>query len=296
MSIVMHPLTASAGSPAYSADDYRHAVNPFLVPSNGTAFNCVAGVRVGSPSPLCSINGLTVTVKAHCGICSPWANAGSYTYALMTNETVQVPDSTGNYKIAIVVEDPSRGQGSVPRGLVKVFPYSTADSNIPGLVLSEVLAGTISDTAPRLHDRTVVSVATASQLKNVSAVSGQRAFVAADNKYYVMRDGQWQDSVEVQKVPFGGGEAVIMYGQGSCAVQINGVSTDGGSWASISCPTKVREGCRPPAEVAAPLLTENGGSHTGLVVVIPEGTISVRNMGGTGSDGKRRGCVSWPIG
>lgn len=294
MSIVMHPLTALSGSPAYSADDYRHAVNPFLAPSKGTAFDCVAGVRVGSPSPLCSINGLTVTVKAHCGTCSPWANAGAYTYAFTTDGTVSVPDSTGNYKIAVVVEDPSRGQGSVPRGLLKAFPYSTASNAIPGLVLAEVAAGVVSDVAPRLGDGTVVTVPTSDQLKNVSAVNGQRALVAADNKYYVMRDGQWRDSVEVQKVPFGGGEVDIMYGQGSCGVQINGVATDAGSWASVSCPTKIRSGYRPLVEVSAPLLTENGASNTGLVVILPDGSITVKNMGSTGSTGKRRGNVSWP--
>jgi hypothetical protein len=295
MSIIMHPLTALAGSPAYSADDYRRAVNPFLVPSNGSAFNCVAGVRVGSPSPLCSISGLTVTVKPHCGVCSPWANAGSYTYAFTANETVNVPDSTGNYKIAIVVEDPSRGQGSVPRGLLKVFPYSTANAAIPGLVIAEVSAGTISETAPRLRDSTVVTVTTDSQLKSISAVSGQRAFVAVNNRHYVMRDGKWQDSVEVQKVAFNSGEIVILYGRDLCSVQVNGVVTDAGSWASAVCPTKIREGYRPLTEVSAPLMTENGASNTGLIVVVPEGTISVKNMGSSGSAGKRRGNVSWPV-
>lgn len=295
MSIIMHPLTALAGSPAYSADDYRHAVNPFLVPSSGSAFDCVAGVRVGSPSPLCSINGLTVTVKTHCGVCSPWPNAGSYTYAFTEDETVNVPDSTGNYKIAVVVEDPSRGQGTVPRGLLKVFPYSTANSAIPGLVIAEVAAGVAADVTPRLRDGTVVTVTTANQLRNVSAVSGQRALVAANNKHYVMRGGTWQDSVEVQKVAFGGGEIVIMYGRDSCSVQINGVVTGSDSWASVVCPTKVRDGYRPPVEVSAPLMTENGASNTGLVVIVPDGTIAVKNMGSKGSDGKRRGNVSWPV-
>lgn len=295
MSIVMHPLTALAGSPAYSADDYRHAVNPFLVPSSGAAFDCIPGVRVGSPSPLCSISGLTVTVKPHCGVCSPWSNAGSYTYAFTANETVNVPDSTGNYKIAVVVEDPSRGQGSVPRGLLKVFPYSTANTAIPGLVIAEVAAGGISDVAPRIRDSSVVTVTTSSQLKDISAVSGQRALVAVNNRHYVMKDGKWQDSVEVQKVAFGGGEIIIMYGRDLCSVHVNGVAIDAGSWASAVCPTKIRDGYRPFTEVSAPLMVENGGSNTGLVVIVPEGTIAVKNMGGTGSNGKRRGSASWPV-
>lgn len=295
MSIIMHPLTSLAGTPAYSADDYRHAVNPFLVPSSNGPFNCIAGVRVGSPSPLCAISGLAVSVKPHCGICSPWNNSGSYTYAITAAETVNVPDSTGNYKIAVVVEDPSLSQGSVPRGLLKAFPYSTDNSAIPGLVIAEVAAGIISDTAPRLRDSTVVTVTTDTQLKGISAVDGQRAFVAATNRHYVMKNGQWSDSVEVQRVAMGGGEIVIMYGRDLCSVQVNGVAIDNGSWASGVCPTKILDGYRPFAEVSASLLTENGGSSTGLVVITPEGTIAVKNMGGSGSSGKRRGNVSWPV-
>lgn len=295
MSIVMHPLTALAGSPAYSAGDYRRAVNPFLLPSNGKAFDCIAGVRVGSPSPLCSIDGLEVTVKPHCGICSPWTNLGSYTYVFTANESVNVPDSTGNYKIAVVVEDPSLGQGSVPRGLLKSFPYSTANANIPGLVLAEVSAGVISDVAPRLRDSTVVTVTTSNQLKNVASTNGQRAFVAASNRHYVMRDGKWQDSVEVQRVAFGGGEIDILYGRDVCTVQVNGVAISAGSWDTAVCPTKVRNGYCPLTEVSAPLMVENGGSSTGLVVIVPDGTISIKNMGGPGSNGKRRGNVTWPV-
>lgn len=295
MSIIMHPLTALAGSPAYSADDYRHAVSPFVAPSTGTAFDCIGGVRVGSPSPLCSISGLTVSVKPHCGVCSPWPNAGSYTYAIMTVESVNVPDSTGKYKVAVVVEDPSLSHGTSPRGLLQVFPYATANTAIPGLVVAEVSAGVVSDVAPRLREGTSVEVFSAAQLSNVSAANGQRALVIPSNRRYVRRGGKWQDAVEVQRVAFGGGEIVIIYGQTMCTVQVNGVAIGAGSWDTLVCPTKVREGYRPLVEVSASLMVENGGSSTGLVVVVPDGTITVKNMGGSGSAGKRRGNASWPV-
>ena len=67
MAIIMHPLTAKNGSPEYTADDYRHAINPLLLPSDGTAFNGLSGIRYGSPKPLVTVSGLTVTVKPHCG-------------------------------------------------------------------------------------------------------------------------------------------------------------------------------------------------------------------------------------
>ena len=105
MAIIMHPLTAKNDTPTYTADDYRHAINPLLVPSDGTAFNGLSGIRYGSPSPLVTVKGLTVTVKPHCGTISPWDGLGAYTYAITTNTTVQLADSTNNYKIAVTVED-----------------------------------------------------------------------------------------------------------------------------------------------------------------------------------------------
>lgn len=295
MSIVMHPLTAIAGSPAYTANDYRHVVNPFLFPSSGTAFDCVAGVRAGSPSPLCTIDGLTVTVKPHCGVFSPWANVGAYTYAFTDVETVELADSTGSYKVAVIVEDPSQSQGSTPRGSLRVYSSLTDDGVIPGLVLAEVSSGIISDVAPVLHDGTVLEVLTVDRLSNIAAVDGQRAVVSSTGDNYVRRGGRWQQAVEVQRELIGGGEVVVMYGRSSCIVQVNGVAIGGGSWDSTKCTMKIREGYRPMSEVASPLMSENGGSNTGLVSVIPEGDIVIKNMGSGGSTARRRGNVSWPV-
>lgn len=295
MSIVMHPLTALSGSPAYTANDFRHVVNPFLGPSNGGAFDCVAGVRAGAPNPLCSIDGLTVTVSPHCGVCSPWPNVGAYTYAITDAEEVKVPDSTNPYKIAVVVEDPSQAQGGIPRGELKVFPSSADDTIIPGLVLAEVRSGVASSVAPILHDDTVLEVPSFDRLSGIVATDGQRAVVAATGGNYVMRDGGWQSAVEVQKERLGDGEVVIMYGRSSCSVQVNGVMIKGGSWDAVTCSMKVRQGFCPPEEVSASLMVENGGSVTGLVAVTRDGTISIKNMGAGGSAGRRRGNVSWPV-
>ena len=121
MAIIMHPLTAQNGSPEYTADNYRHAINPLILPSDGTAFNGLSGIRYGSPSPLVTVSGLTVTVKPHCGTISPWNGLGAYTYAITTNTTVQLADSINDYKIAVTVEDPSQSHGTTPRGKIEVF-------------------------------------------------------------------------------------------------------------------------------------------------------------------------------
>ena len=191
MAIIMHPLTAKNSSPEYTADDYRHAINPLLVPSDGTAFNGLSGIRYGSPSPLVTVSGLTVTVKPHCGTISPWDGLGAYTYAITTNTTVQLADSTNNYKIAVTVEDPSQSHGTTPRGKIEVFPAGTPDSNINGLVIAKVNAGVASDAAPMIRNNAVLMAHDLTQLNTIDAVDGQEAVTMADNAHYVRNNGTW---------------------------------------------------------------------------------------------------------
>lgn len=191
MAIIMHPLTAKNGSPEYTADDYRHAINPLLVPSDGTAFNGLSGIRYGSPSPLVTVRGLTATVKAHCGTISPWNGLGAYTYAITTNTTVQLADSTNSYKIAVTVEDPSQSHGTTPCGQLKVFTAGTPDSNINGLVIAEVNAGVVSDVAPMIRNSAILMARNLEQLKTIDAMDGQEAVTITDNVHYVRNGGTW---------------------------------------------------------------------------------------------------------
>lgn len=200
MAIIMHPLTAKNGSPEYTADDYRHAINPLLVPSDGTAFNGLSGIRYGSPSPLVTVSGLTATVKAHCGTISPWDGLGAYTYAITTNTTVQLADSTNNYKIAVTVEDPSQSHGTTPRGQLKVFTAGTPDSNINGLVIAKVNAGVVSDVAPMIRNSAILMARDLEQLNTIAAMDGQEAVTMADNAHYVRNEGEWKSSDTPQEM------------------------------------------------------------------------------------------------
>lgn len=192
MAIIMHPLTAQNGSPEYTADDYRHAINPLLLPSDGSAFNGLSGIRYGSPSPLVTVSGLTATVKPHCGTISPWDGLGAYTYAITTNTTVQLADSTNSYKVAVTVEDPSQSHGTTPRGQLKVFTAGTPDSNINGLVIAEVKAGVASDVAPLIRNNAILMARDLEQLNTIDAMDGQEAVTIADNAHYVRKDGVWE--------------------------------------------------------------------------------------------------------
>lgn len=295
MAIIVHPLTAMGGVPAYTADDYRHVVNPLVVPSNGMPFDGLQGVRAGFQSPLVALDGLNVTVNPHCGVVCPYGGSGVYTYAITIAETVKIADSTASYKVAVVVDDPSQSSADTPGGRVQLFPTSVPDSSVPGLVIALVSPGAVSTVAPVLHPGMLLEVFDEKTLKDIPAVDGQEALVSSTGDRYVRENGSWHSSLEVASFSWLGGKISFLYGADLCTVQVTGVAIDTGSWASVVYPDKVKLACRPAVEVSASLSTENGGSSTGLLVVGPDGTVSVKNMGGSGSNGKRRGGVSWPI-
>lgn len=295
MAIIMHPLTALNGSPEYTADDYRHAINPLLVPSDGTVFNGLSGIRYGSPSPLVTVSGLTVTVKAHCGTISPWDGLGAYTYAITTNTTVQLADSTNSYKIAVTVEDPSQSHGTTPQGKLEVFTAGTPDSNINGLVIAKVNAGVASDVAPIIRNNAVLMARDLEQLNTITAMNGQEAVTIADNVHYVMELGTWKPVFETVSESWSGGKITVIYGESSCAVQVNSVKIGSGSWDSAQWGKTIREEYRPKTEMSNPLMVANGGSNTGFLVVTTGGVVSVKNMGASGSSDARSGSVCWPV-
>lgn len=295
MAIIVHPLTAVGGVPSYTADDYRRVVNPLVVPSNGMPFDGLQGVRAGFQSPLVTLDGLTVTVNPHCGVACPYGGNGVYTYAVTIAETVKVADSTASYKVAVVVDDPSQSSADTPGGRVQMFPTSVPDSSIPGLVIALVSPGSVSTVAPVLHPRMLLEVFDRKALEAVHAVDGQEALVSSTGSRWVMENGSWHDTVEVSSFDWLNGKISFLYGPDSCTIQVTGVTIESGSWTAVEFQDKVKLECRPAVEISAPLSTENGSSTTGLLAVSPAGAVSVRNMGGTGSSGKRRGSVSWPI-
>lgn len=295
MAIIMHPLTAKNDTPTYTADDYRHAINPLLVPSDGTVFNGLSGIRYGSPVPLVTVSGLTVTVEPHCGTISPWDGLGAYTYAITTHTKVQLADSTNSYKIAVTVEDPSQSHGTTPRGKLEVFTAGTPDSNINGLVIAEVNAGVASDVAPIIRNNAVLMARDLEQLNTITAMNGQKAVTIADNAHYVMELGAWKPVFETVIESWSGGKIAVIYGESSCAVQVSSVKIGSGSWDSAQWGKTIREAYRPKIEISNPLMVANGGSSTGFLAVTAAGVVSVRNMGNGGSSDSRNGSVCWPV-
>lgn len=291
MAIIMHPLTAKNGSPEYTADDYRHAINPLLVPSDGTAFNGLSGIRYGSPSPLVTVSGLTATVKAHCGTISPWGGLGAYTYAITTNTTVQLADSTNDYKIAVTVEDPSQSHGTTPRGQLKVFTASTPDSNINGLVIAEVNAGVVSDVALMIRNSAILMARNLEQLNAIDAVDGQEAVTMVDNAHYVWAEGQWVASYYYQH--WTNWDLFINYLARIVRVECNGAKTGSGSWDTIKAPFKVPDKCVPKRRLNTSVVVQNGGSTTKMLSVDADGTVTLSNQGGAGSANSCLGGITY---
>lgn len=199
--IVLHPLTALNGSPTYTADDYRHVVNPFLFPSDGSAFGGVQGIRYGSPRPLATINGLTVTVEPHCGILRPWEETGSYTYAMTEPMTVNVTDSTGDYKIVVAAYDPSLSHGETPGAWLQSWDASVPNAQINGLVIARVTAGVVSDVAPRIHSDGTIEVDDWNQLIAVWTVNGVEAVTSVNGQRYRRVNNAWVSLTDIQLSP-----------------------------------------------------------------------------------------------
>lgn len=196
--IVLHPLTVLNGSPSYTADDYRLVVNPFLFPSDGSAFGGVQGVRYGSPGPLSTINGLTVTVKPHCGIVRPWSETGSYTYVIKGPMTVNVPDSTGDYKIAVAAYDPSLSHGETPGAWLQSLDASVPNANINGLVIARVTAGVVADVAPKIHVDGTIEVNNWNELIAIWTVNGTEAVTSSNGQRYRRINDGWLSLTDIQ--------------------------------------------------------------------------------------------------
>lgn len=199
--IVLHPLTVLNGAPSYTADDYRRVVNPFMFVSDGSAFGGVQGIRYGSPSPLATIDGVTVTVKPHCGTVKPWNETGSYTYAMKEPMAVNVPDSTGDYKIVVAPYDPSLSHGETPGAWLQSWPASIPDSEINGLVLARVTAGVVSDVAPKIKVDGSIEVNDWDQLNTLYPVYGTEAVTVVNGQRYRRDNNAWVPLTDVRLNP-----------------------------------------------------------------------------------------------
>lgn len=95
------------------------------------------------------------------------------------------------------------------------------------------------------------------------------------------------------------GPGRVLYDSGGWTVAAMGslvlvsvfLKTGGGSWDTAKCPYVLPKGLRPPVTWRGACTTQNGGSVTGTLYANTDGTMTVANQGGSGSDGYRSGSL-----
>lgn len=71
----------------------------------------------------------------------------------------------------------------------------------------------------------------------------------------------------------------------------DGILNNSDSWATYKCPYKLPKGYRPPINVGAAAVTENGASWTSRLTVYSTGEIYISNLGNSGAADNRSACV-----
>ena len=186
--LIAHPLT---GGGAYTADMYRKVVNASITPSDGTPFGALQGIRAGAATPLVETDGLKAIIHPHTGWICPWTGVGAYSYAILDDTEIDFESSSQNYKLALVLDDPSQGHGSTPQLTARIYPAATSDTTIPGIVIATITNGTANDTAPILLPQALLMARDKTQLDTITATEGQKAKTLDDDTEYLYRDGAW---------------------------------------------------------------------------------------------------------
>ena len=217
--LIAHPLT---GGGAYTADMYRKVVNASITPSDGTPFGALQGIRAGAASPLVETDGLKAIIHPHAGWINPWNGVGAYSYAILDDTEIDFESSSQNYKLALVLDDPSQGHGSTPQLTARIYPAATSDTTIPGIVIATITNGTANDTAPILLPQALLMARDKTQLDTITATEGQKAKTLDDDTEYLYRDGAWVSLTQTMewKPPYTTGR--IRFERRGSIVMVNG--------------------------------------------------------------------------
>lgn len=271
--IIAHPLT---GAGAYTASNFRKAVNATLTPTDGTAFGSLQGIRAGAPTPIATINELIITIQPHAGILNPYPGEGAYTYAITNPTTIDIESRAQNYKLALALSDPSTGHGSSPKLEARIYPYGTSNSNIPGLVIAEIKSGVINEVAPIIAPQALLFARDKDQLDSITAYEGQKAQTLDTKTEYTYSNGVWVSVTRIksiiQRLPYQTegaytltreGNIVTLGGQGTC----NNVQNAGNLKVNETIPA----GYRP----TAPMSVSWGGNQKMDMLIKPDGTITL---------------------
>lgn len=182
---------------------------------------------------------------------------------------------------------------AVPAGALALaqvlLPAGVSNTAASGVVITQTYIG-----AALKGD--MLRVQTSAQRDALTTVpEGTLLHNVADNRDYVRNGGAWKPLFETVHESWQGGSISIIYGESSCTVQVTSVKIGSGSWDAVSWGKKIKREYWPQFEMSSPMMVANGASHTGFLVVAPDGTVSVKNMGSAGSGDTRSGSVCWPV-
>jgi len=154
MTITCQPMDATAGAPAYSAQNERQNMAPLFGGGGGVVLGARSGWRVGTPSNILSVTSTAWTLGPSSAVITPGAATaqGSYRWATDANITaannLTPPDATYDRKdiVYIQVNDSSSGDGSgaLTAPVLYLAGAATATPVAPTLPARSFLVGTIT--------------------------------------------------------------------------------------------------------------------------------------------------------
>jgi hypothetical protein len=151
MTITIQPIDASAGAPAYTAQQERQALAPLLGGGSVRALGANSGFRVGTPTATVTVTSTTWTVAPCSAIIDPAYTTvqGAYRWStdVAVTGSVTAADATNPRKdiLYIQVNDASVGDGSGARNANILYLAGTpaATPSAPALPARSFLVATI---------------------------------------------------------------------------------------------------------------------------------------------------------
>lgn len=152
MTITCQPMDATAGLPAYSAQNERQGMAPLFGGGSGLALAARSGFRVGTASNILSATSTTWTLLPCSALITPGAATaqGSYRWASDQNVTGSVTAADATYTrkdiVYVQVNDSSSGDGSGALTAPVLYLAGTPSASpvAPALPARSFLVGTIT--------------------------------------------------------------------------------------------------------------------------------------------------------
>ena len=130
-------------------------------------------------------------------------------------------------------------------------------------------------------------------LRKVKSAIAKRDTIGDSNSTATTVTGEFADYVS-SKVLYSSEDWIIDVTSGMVRVAAKGVHIGSRDWDSTNCSYTIPEQYRPAEDVSAAATTMNGGSWTGSLNVSTDGTVSMRNLGSSGSGDRRYASLVYP--